>query len=122
MIDKIVISLMEDGNVDVKFPENHFSKRYLMRILKALKLEYRRNVREYRKQIMKGVKNGKNTRRNSSTGINIGEGAGGVKAEGTANVIGNRGLKKSVELSKDRRVEKVVGGKRSGDAKTTARS
>jgi len=75
MKNRIIIDLMSDGGVKVAFPENHFSKRQLMRVLKSLKLEYRRNVRDYRKQIMKGIRNGK-----ERTGDKQGT---GTKSEGT---------------------------------------
>ena len=49
---KIMIDLAENGIVSVKFLGGHVCKRELLRILKAIRLEYRRKVRVYRSNLI----------------------------------------------------------------------
>jgi len=53
MIRKANIEISDDGLVDVKFEGGHLNKRELLRIIKAIKLAHRRNIQEYRKNVMK---------------------------------------------------------------------
>jgi len=108
--DKIVVYLLSDGSINAEFPENHFSKRQLMRVLKSIKLGYRRNVREYRKQIMKGVKDGQFARRRTETKTEGARTEGATNIERATNVEGDRGLKKASEPSKGNRFTEVRTG------------
>ncbi len=52
VVRKIMIDLAENGMVSVKFLGNHICKRELLRILKAVRLEYRRKIRLYRSNLV----------------------------------------------------------------------
>jgi len=80
MIKKAMLNMLESGVVKVSFEGDHFNKRELMRLIKALKLEHRLSIRMYRKNLMlKNVKEKENARTgkprpsntNSITGTNI---------------------------------------------------
>lgn len=65
---KIIIELNDDGSVNVDI-SSHFPKRQLLRVIRSLKLEYRNNVRKYRKiMIKKGIENGRKPEDESRVG------------------------------------------------------
>jgi len=126
MNNEIIIKLKADGNVSVVFPEEHISKRQLTRILKSLKLEYRRNVRNYRKQIMKlvktqnemkGVKNGKDTGTNRT-------GTEGTRAKPKdSRAVGrNRETKETDSNARNKQTDGNRPTERTGVIKASARS
>ena len=64
MIKKAMLNMMESGVVKVSFEGDHFNKRELMRLIKALKLEHRLSIRMYRKNLMlKNIKEKENVDR-----------------------------------------------------------
>jgi len=80
MSKKATLSLLKSGAVEVKFEGEHFNKRELLRLIRALKLEHRLSIRMYRKNLMlKNVKEKENARHearrpnntNSITGTDI---------------------------------------------------
>jgi len=49
---KINCEVEDSGSVKVRFHGGHITKRELLRLLKAIKLEYRRGVRVYRQKMI----------------------------------------------------------------------
>ncbi len=49
---KVICTFDDDGRVDVKFLGGHLLKRDLLRLLRAVKLQYRLDVRVYRRQML----------------------------------------------------------------------
>ncbi len=53
MIRKVNVEVTEIGAVTVKFEGGHLSKRELLRVIKSIKIERNRYIREYRKELIK---------------------------------------------------------------------
>ena len=49
---KIICSVEDSGAIDVELIGPHMDKRTLLRVIKAIKLEYRKSIILYRKQMM----------------------------------------------------------------------
>lgn len=49
---KLICNIEDSGAVEVKFEGAHLNKRELLRLLKAIRLEYRRRIRSYRSELM----------------------------------------------------------------------
>lgn len=49
---RLICNIQDSGVVDAKFEGSHLNKRELLRLLKAIRLEYRRGIRLYRSELM----------------------------------------------------------------------
>ena len=78
------------GNVEIDFPDEHINKRELLIIGKALKIEYRKKVREYRKILIQkaGELDGREQQRTEQ---------GTTNSTGTGNVEDADGTKRTIE-------------------------
>lgn len=105
----ITISLADvEGcaNPQVEFPDRHVKKRELLVIIKALKLEYKRKVREYRKILIKkasencGQDSGTDSSREGSGSENSSTNGSGTRdAERDAATGGSvEGIARTVEI------------------------
>ena len=52
----ILITLNKFGGVSVLFRGEHITKRFLLRVVNALKAEYKQNIRNYRKKLIEDKK------------------------------------------------------------------
>ena len=56
-IRKVICDVEDSGSVIARIVGGHITKRELLRVLKAIRLEYRHNVRKYRQTLLvKGQK------------------------------------------------------------------
>ncbi len=62
---KLICNILDNAEIDVKFFGGHLTKRELLQLLKAIRLEYRRRIRVYRQNMGNNSISGQETETNS---------------------------------------------------------
>ena len=114
---EIKVSLSGDGSagegmpvIKVEFPDEHVKKRELLVIVKALKLEYKRKVRVYRKILIEKAGENSGTGRQEENGRTDEQGKGNAEVAPRPNSTNERDAVSSESSSgREQEVERSTG-------------
>lgn len=107
---KVICEIQDDGSIDIKFLGEHVPKRLLLRLNKAIRVAYRRKVREFHRQVKQnnvlvGVNNnvdrsGKETNVGTTTETGRKSETGAISGGiASTKVVGSTGASKSTAVS-----------------------